>query len=136
MADTQWDLFPDLKAAAIKTLITAGIAGGRTYSTLPTSPTYPLILVKRIGGIPAHQRVLDTASLQIEAWGDSQKATFDVANAARTALLSMTSSTVTWTGGAAWITEVRQNLGYQDLSDPVTGKDRTVFGMSVTGRSA
>lgn len=136
MPDTQWDVFPDLKAAAIRALIVANIAGGRVYSSLPTTPVWPLVLVKRIGGIPAEQRVLDTATLQIEAWGNSQKETFDLANTARKAILDTTSSTVSWTGGAAWITFVRQNLGFQDLPDPVTGRDRTIFGMSITGRSA
>lgn len=136
MADTQNDLFPDLKAAAIKALITAGVASGRVYSSLPSAPAWPLVLVKRIGGIPAHQRVLDTASLQIETWGSSNKETFDLANTARKALMDTRVSTITWTGGAAWITAVRQNLGFQDLPDPVTGRDRTIFGMSITGRNA
>ena len=136
MADTQHDLFQDLKAAAIRALIVANVASARVYSSLPTNPTWPLVLVKRIGGIPANQRVLDTASLQIEVWGTSQKETFDLANTARKVIMDTQSSTVTWTGGAAWITEVRQNLGFQDLPDPVTGRDRTIFGMSVSGRSA
>jgi hypothetical protein len=132
------DTFPDLKAAAIRVLLNAGAgaAGNRVYSSLPTSPTWPLVLVKRIGGTPAHQAVLDRANLQIEVWGTSQKECFDIANSCRKSIIDARGSLITWTGGKAWVTDAYENLGPQDLPDPVTGRDRTIFGLVITGRSA
>ena len=63
------DVMPDAESVASK-IIRAG-TGGRVYSSIPSKPTYPLIVVQRLGGIPRTRR-LDAANIQVDVWGTSK----------------------------------------------------------------
>lgn len=85
------EVFPDAEALVGSILRTANIegVGARVYSSIPKSPTYPLILVKRIGGIPAELHRLDRARVQIEVWGappGGKGEAFEIAAEARAVL--------------------------------------------------
>lgn len=128
---------PDLEAVAAAALRTAAIAGldTRVYSSVPTSPTFPLITVQRIGGIPAVREYLDTANLQIDVWGGSKSEIRDIAARARVVLLELAGTLVT-SPVRAWISAVEDVLGLSWQPDQLTGRDRYLFGVLVYGRIA
>lgn len=114
-------------------LRTAGICGGRVYSSIPKDPTYPLATVIRIGGIPAEKHWLDTASLQIEVWGNNKAEARDAADAARIAIHTAEGTTLPAQGG--FISGVQDSLGLTFIPDPTTLRDRYLFGVVVTAHT-
>jgi hypothetical protein len=128
-----FDTFPDAEALASKVLRDASITGlsTRVYSSIPNDPTWPLVTVKRIGGVPVERHRLDHPRIQIDVWGTSKSEALDIAQAARAALHAMEgqsySSPVTGT-----VTAVRDDLGLTWSPDPVTNRDRYIFGVSLT----
>jgi len=130
----QTALFPDLKAVAIQVLLTAHVNDTRVYSSLPSdagsgSRPWPIVVVRRLGGLPVNDRWLDRGNLQIETWGNNQKECFDIFNASRNALFDSVSTTVS----NCVITNARVILGPQDIPDPSTGRDRVVGGVALFG---
>ena len=134
-----FDPFPDfeaLAAQAIREVVDCGV-----YSSIPKTPTYPLITVKRIGGIPAEMHRLDVANLQIDVWGTTKSEARDLADEARLALHGMEGrafsegddSGASGDVGSGFICAVDDSLGLTWLPDPVTARDRYVFGCSVFG---
>jgi hypothetical protein len=131
---SQTALFPDLKAVAIQVLLSANVNGTRIYSSLPddvgtSSRPWPVIVIRRLGGLPVNDRWLDRANLQIEVWGTNQKECFDGFNASRKALFDSVGTTV----NSCVITNARVILGPQDIPDPPTGRDRVVGGVALFG---
>lgn len=126
---------PDLEAIAAVALRNAAISGvgSRVYSSIPRDPTYPLITVTRIGGIPAVREYLDTASIQIDVWGGTKSEAHDIAARARVVLLTIAGTLIT-SPVRAWISAVEDSLGLSWLPDSVTGRDRYVFGVEMYGR--
>ena len=55
------DALPDAEALVSYELRTQ--LSARVYSSLPSSPVYPLITIKRIGGIPTDRVRLDRANI-------------------------------------------------------------------------
>ncbi len=132
---SEYDEFPDVEAlagAVVRTVVTA--ISNRCYSSLPKTPTYPLVLVKRIGGVPKERHRLDRPRLQIEAWGTTKSEAYDIAQAARVALHGMEGQTYT-TPVNGFIASVRDDLGLTWSPDPVTNKDRYIFGVSLTSHA-
>lgn len=125
--------FPDFEKAAGEALRTASISGlsDRVYSSVPKSPTFPLLLVRRIGGLPAVRQYLDAANLQIDVWGASKSEARLIAAESRTVLFAMEGSDV----GDVWVSGVEDSLGLSWQPDPETGRDRYVFAVNVYGRS-
>lgn len=116
----------------------AGITGlsTRVHSSLPREPTFPLALVKRIGGVgPAKQR-LDAPNIQVEVWNDPAgggKATaYDIAATARKTIHDAEGSRVSWSGGTAYLGGVTDALGVTWAPDPVSDRDRYIFGVQIT----
>ena len=127
-------LFPDLKAVAIKVLLDAAVNDTRVYSSLPSDAgsagrPWPIVVVRRLGGLPVNDKWLDRANLQIEVWGANQKDCFDVWNRSRKALFDSISTTVS----SCVITNARVTLGPQDIPDPPTGRDRVIGGIALFG---
>lgn len=124
--------FPDVEAAAGKILRDASVASGRIYSSIPTTPTFPLCTVARIGGTPAEKHKLDRASIQIDSWarlpkdGGSKSEARDLAELARKTLYE--------NGEGAFladfecqITQIEPELGLRWLPDPTSKRDRYIF---------
>lgn len=118
--------FPDTEAIASVALRNAGYRAG---SSIPANPTYPLLVIKRIGGTPADKRALDRANLQIDVWGNSKSECRDLANAARIVLMSLEGTTSSDFNGV--VTCVEDNLGLFWLPDQETKRDRYIFGVSI-----
>lgn len=132
----QTALFPDLKRVAIQVLIGADVNADKVYSSLPAeagkSISWPIVVVRRLGGLPQNERWIDRANLQIEVWGANQKDCFDIWNIVRKTLLDAVGTTV----DNCVITNARVNLGPQDIPDPPTGRDRVIGGIALFGHNA
>lgn len=128
---------PDMEAVAAVALRSASITGvgTRVYSSIPRDPTYPLITVSRIGGIPAVREALDTANIQIDVWGGTKSEAHDIAARARVVLLTLAGTLIT-SPVRAWISAVEDSLGLTWQPDAVTGRDRYIFGVEMYGRAA
>ena len=126
-----FDVFPDAEAAASIILRNANISGGRVYSSIPATPTFPLIVVERVGGIPAVRQRLDRARVQISTWGNSKSETRLIAMQARAALLTAEGTTVVISTGNAVITGVDDDLGLFWSPDSATDRDRHIFGVEI-----
>ena len=128
--------FPDVEAIVAKTLRTASIPNisTRVYSSIPRDPTFPLITVQRIGGIPAVREYMDAGNIQIDVWGGTKSEARDAAARARIVLLGLAGSAVT-DPVAAWVSAVEDSLGLSWQPDQLTGRDRYLFGVSVYARA-
>lgn len=127
--------FPDLEAVASGALRAANITdiGNRWYSSVPADPVFPLGTIQRVGGIPAVREYMDAANIQIDVWGDTKAKARTIAAAARTVLINLTGTTVT-SPVNAWISSVEDSLGLTWQPDPLTGRDRYLFGVTIYGR--
>jgi hypothetical protein len=121
--------FADAQALAASVLRDALDCG--VYSQLPKAPTYPVVTVKRIGGVPTERHALDRARLQVDVWGRNQTEAFDVAAQARVVLMGMAGQKYT-TPIAGFVSDVVDDLGLFWLPDPETKRDRYIFGVGVT----
>lgn len=119
-------VFPDAEAVVITVLRAAEFP---VASALPANPTYPLLVVKRIGGLPAEKHHTDNPSLQIEAWGSDKAQVQDLAQAARAAIHDAEGSTIGEL--SAFITGVEDTLGLSWSPDPVSQRARFVFGVGL-----
>jgi len=129
---TDHQSFPDLEALCSQVL--RNELSARVYSSIPSNPTYPLITIKRIGGIPAVIQRLDAAALQVEVWGNSKSEARDLADSARVELHEMEGKIYSTGSGYvadAVVTAVRDNLGLTWLPDDLTDRDRYLFGVRV-----
>lgn len=66
----------------------AAICGQRVYTAIPSNPTFPLVRLHRIGGVPPMSRPLhmDRAHLQIDVWGGPKATALDLVDVVRTEL--------------------------------------------------
>lgn len=113
---------PDVEAAASQILRDAG---HRAYSSIPNGPTYPLLVVTRIGGVPAERHKLDAARIQVDAWGNNKGEARDLADLARRLIHQAEGTFIT--DHDCQITGVEDELGLSFLPDPKTKRDRYVF---------
>ncbi len=116
-------VLPDIKALAIWHLDDAGIAGGRVHGKFPTNPTYPLLRVRRIGGVPPDSRWLDGATLQLDSWAVTEGASQDLAAAAVASLQDAVGAIDTGQVTGV-ITGVEVTQGVREFPDEVRDKER------------
>lgn len=121
--------FPDAEAMASRALRNAGVCGGRAYSSIPSNPTWPLAVVKRIGGIPTVPRRLDAARIQVDIYGNNKSEARAEADAARLALHRTEGTTFVIEQG--YVAGVEDDLGLIFLPDPDTNRDRYTFGVAL-----
>lgn len=119
--------FPNA-TAVVRSILEDALADAHVYSSLPKAPTFPTVVVQRIGGLAREKHALDQPNLQVSVWGRSDTEAHDVAQAARQALIAVEGTEV----ADAFITDVSESFGLTQLLDPVTGRDRYIFGVSVT----
>lgn len=124
---------PDIEAIVGIVMRTAGVCGGRVYSSVPNDPEFPLAIVQRIGGTPAERHRWDRANIQIDIWGTNKSEARDEADSARLAIHGAEGTTEATMGG--FISGVEDALGLQFLPDPTTHRDRYIFAVLVTARS-
>lgn len=128
----KYDAFPDSEAISGWSLRQASIAGGRVYSSVPHTPTFPLVILQRIGGVPVERHRIDGPRLQFTVWGNSKSEAHDIAQQARVVLHGMEGTNFTVAGGAPvniFVAGVEDDLGMFWSPDPPTGRDRYIFGV-------
>lgn len=67
-------VMPNIEAVCISALNSAGI---RASSSIPNEPTWPLVTLTRIGGVPAIRQKLDAANIQVDVWGPGEDSKLD-----------------------------------------------------------
>lgn len=138
MIDEDYDAFPDFESLA-SSIIRNALSGSRVYSSIPDKPTWPLIVVKRVGGSPIEAHSMDLAQIQVDVWGGSKSEARDLAVEARVALHlgeceTYAVSLPEWPE-AGFIAKVTDTTGLSWSPDPSTNRDRYVFGVSISGHS-
>ncbi len=131
--------FPDFEAIANKSLRDGGY---RVYSSVPSNPEWPLMVVHRAGGFSPVRRYLDAARIQVDVWGgakgDSEpvpKSTIhDMAAHARVLLLELEGTTIN-DPVDAFISAVDDAQSLMWLPDDSTGRDRYLFQVLIFGRT-
>jgi hypothetical protein len=128
--------FPDAEAIVGEALRDALISNisTRVYSSIPKNPTYPLITYQRIGGLPAVRDYMDAANIQVEVWGGTKSQAFDAAAEARVTLIELEGTSVS-DPVSAWISAVEDSLGLSWQPDPLTGRDRYLFAVTLYARA-
>lgn len=61
------------------------LVDSRVYTSIPSNPTFPLVRVTRIGGIPVFSRPLrlDVATVQVDVWGGPKATAWQIAETCR-----------------------------------------------------
>lgn len=123
--------FPDAEAVVAEWLRGGNLdlVGARVYPSIPEDPTYPLITLARIGGVPAVRQYLDAANIQIDAWGGTKQQAHDIAAAARVRCQHLEGQSVI-TPVEAFISAVEDSLGMVWFPDELTGRERYLFSMT------
>ncbi len=124
-------VLPDAERLALGYLHThsdvTGLIGQRAYWTIPATPTFPLVRVQRVGGVPVRPGWLDGARLQVDVYGSDHDSTWQVAETVRAALHQGSQSSHSlgvWTG-------TDDDMGLAWLPDDAYGRPRLVFGVTV-----
>ena len=140
---TAFNTLPDLEAVASVALRTAAISGlAGVHSSIPAkNPSYPMIIVKRLGGTPVVREYLDRARIQVDVWGGvrkdgspiSKSEIHDIAQSARVVLLEMEGQSI-HEPVDVFVSAVEDALGIAWSPDPTSGRDRYVFAMWIYGR--
>jgi hypothetical protein len=112
---TPVDVFPDAEAA-VGSIIRSDLSA-RVYSSIPKRPTYPLILVRRIGGVPITRHRLDAADIQLDVYGTTKSEARLLAVQARQSLYEAEGSTISISSGNAWYSGVTDVQGLTWLPD-------------------
>jgi hypothetical protein len=123
-------LLPDAELLTVNALranadLTA-LVGARVYTAIPAEPTFPLVRVTRIGGIPAISRHLDIARIQVDVWGTTK---FQARTVAATAQAAIHAAIGARAEGV--LTGVDDDLGLSWQPDPETDQPRYVFGVAL-----
>lgn len=129
--------FADAEAVAGVIIRAAGTTATGVYSSIPKNPSYPLVVVRRVGGLPVHRSRWDGAEIQLDVWAESKSDARTLADAARRALLDAEATTVTYGSSSAWVSSVEDTLALTWLPDPGNStKDHYVLGVRIVLRDA
>ena len=137
--------FPDIEAIVSIGLRQAGIPNlAGVYSSIPAkNPTFPLIVIRRVGGFPAVRQYLDQARIQVDVWGGAKgdgpgqptkSDIMDIAALARKTVMELEGTTI-HEPVDAFVAAVNDGSGLYWLPDPHTGRDRYTFARLVYARS-
>lgn len=123
-------LLPDAELLAVNALRTdadlIALVAGRVYTAVPAEPTFPLVRVTRIGGVPVISQHLDVARLQVDVWGATKYQARTVAAAAQAVL-----HTIAGIHAEGVVTAVEDDLGLSWQPDQETDQPRYVFGVAM-----
>jgi len=126
-------VLPDAEALVISYLesqsqVTA-LVSNRVYGDLPTSPSFPLVAVRRIGGLTRWPHYIDQPSLQVEAYGRNRTEASQIARVVHAVLKDMPQQ-----HSRGIVTDVQDSLGltWQPDSTYSPAKPRYLFGVVAT----
>jgi hypothetical protein len=106
----------------------AALVGTRVYTALPSTPTYPLVQVRRFGGIPVIDGHLDRASIQLDIWASSKQQARDTAATVQAALVAMPATPM----AGVVVTRVRTEVGLSWQPENEGARPRYTFSAQVT----
>lgn len=126
---------PDIEAAVAEWLRNSSITGvgTRVYTEVPATPTFPLVTVTRIGGVPAVREYLDMGAIQVDCWGGTKAEAHDAAVEARVACLGLEGQSLSLPVSIV-VTSVEDALGLTWQPDEDTGRERYLFAVNVYAR--
>jgi hypothetical protein len=127
-------VLPNVEALIIFWLAGGAFAAGGIHAEFPLEPTYPLLVVARIGGVPVDPRWVDAATLQIDAYGDTKQEAHDTAATAIARLLDLNDTAgIIDTGDVSGIvTGVHVNSALPWLPDETREQPRYLATVTVT----
>lgn len=115
------NLVVDLDVEAAVVALLSPLPGFTTHTQFPEDPTFPLVLIHRSGGgMDQAAMVVDAATVQVDAWGQTKTEAYDTVQAARTRLLNIDGEAV----GSVWISKVEESGAFLWLPDPESGRPR------------
>ena len=126
-------VLPDAEALVISYLESqspiTSLVSNRVYGDMPASPAFPLILVRRIGGLARWPHYLDQPSFQLEAYGRNRAEASQVARVAHAVLKDMPQE-----HSRGVVSSVQDSLGLTWQPDPTysPAKPRYLFGVVLT----
>ena len=113
----------------------------RVYSSIPASPTYPLAVVQRLGGIPAVRGYLDAARIQVDLWGGIRTDGSSISKSELLVLSQQVMARLLELEGVTMVSPVHVFVSGVDVAqgltwmvDPSSGRDRYVFAFLIFGR--
>lgn len=132
MTQLNVDAFPDSVAVVRAALVDSSELGAiteRVSTAVPARPVFPHLTIHRIGGVPAVPVRLDSAHIQVSAWGTSEAEASLLARTARAVLHRLRNASY----AGAVITGVDDTLGLSWQPDAVRTPPtpRFVFGVMV-----
>lgn len=134
-----FNIFPDAEQLAIEILYASVSDAGGPFESylpvdvgteLPSEPTYPAIVVSRVGGVPTERHRLDHANIQFDVWADTKPAAHDVAQIAR-AVLHRAEGKIFSTPSCV-LTGVEDAFGLAWQFDTVSNQPRYTFAVYLT----
>lgn len=114
------NVLPDGELALIqylrsRTEVTDLVPAERITTTLPPKPTYPVVLVQRIGGLANAWQQIDEPAFQVEAVGGDRYTTQQVARTVRACILAIRNDIVS----EATLVSGSEEVGIQWIPDAV-----------------
>jgi hypothetical protein len=104
----------------------------RVLSQLPSSPTYPLVVIYRFGGVPPVREWVDQARLQFDCWAADDVTASQVARTVRAAVHNLEGYSNPTLGSVSGVDDVEgPRWGIEDTSVPATGTARYVLTLTV-----
>lgn len=137
---TAVDVLPDVSRLAVEWLLTqtdlTSLVGTRVWTRSPGPPlTRPYVTLQRIGGIPSVRNRLDSARVQVNAWGDTEGSASRVARVARASIHRMEGYVSTTAGHASVCTGVDDDLGLSPVPDINPNVVHMLFGVVIHAHS-
>lgn len=131
-------LLPDVEQLVVSFLSAQSelielLEGNRIYTAIPNEPTFPLLLVRRVGGEPSVGRplVIDQPLLQLDAYGGTKKKAHDLISTARAVIADRIQGVHT-AGVVAWFDF--GNLSWLPDADYTPARPRYVADVTLTVR--
>jgi len=104
----------------------------KVHSSIPAVPVYPLVIIKRFGGVPAVRARLDSPELQFDCYADTKTEAFRLASSVRKAVHEAEGTYVEQGEDHCWITSVADSGGPQHVPDGANPpKDRYILSLRV-----
>lgn len=113
-------VLPDAELAVLqylrsRTEVTTLVPSTRITTIRPKSPTYPLVLVKRIGGTSTAWNAIDESAIQVDVIGGTRFACQKLARTVAAVLLAIANDTVS----EATLSSAYEEVGLQWMPDDV-----------------
>lgn len=137
-------LLPDLESVVVAFLQAdadvSALVDDRISTHLDSDGTLPAVRIQRSGGriLPMRNAYVDQGRIRVEAWGDDEDGTWEVAATAYMALLGdgINSDGIRGVYDDVVVNDVTETIGLFSAPDPVTSRARYLFEVGITAHKA